>query len=115
MSSFISRRNLLLAGVSITGVQAQQNNPLRIGIAGLVHGHVSGFLNAASKRDDCRIVALADPTSDLRSRYGGKFNVPESGMYASTAEMIDRTKPEVVACFGSTYDHTEAVETCAAK
>ncbi len=29
--------------------------------------------------------------------------------------MIDRAKPEAVACFGSTFDHAEAVEVCAAK
>ena len=115
MSSFVSRRNLLLAGVSIAGAQAQQNGPLRIGIAGLVHGHVSGFLNAALKRSDCRIVALADPSADLRSRYGERAQVPAAGLFAGTAEMLERAKPEAVACFGSTFDHAEAVEICAAK
>ncbi|MBC7926333.1 MAG: Gfo/Idh/MocA family oxidoreductase [Bryobacteraceae bacterium] len=110
----MKRRDVLalpLASVAL----AQTAEPLRIGIAGLVHGHVSGFLNAAVKRPDCRIVGLADPSAQLRSTYAERFGVATSASFGTTTELIDRAKPEVVACFGSTFDHADAVEACAAK
>ncbi len=114
----MNRRDLLsaLPAAALTlGQASAQSEPLRIGIAGLVHGHVSGFLNGAVKRQDCRIVGLADPSMELRSKYAERFNVNQKWTFASTAEMIDRAQPEVVACFGSTFDHAAAVEACAAK
>jgi predicted dehydrogenase len=109
------KRRDLLAALPAAALAQSTGGPLRIGIAGLVHGHVRGFLNAASKRQDCKIVGLSDETADLRARYAKQFNLDASSTYGSTAELIDKARPEVVACFGSTFDHVTAVEACAAK
>ncbi len=108
----MTRRDVFALGAAALPVLAA-GEPLRVGIAGLVHGHVTGFLNAAAKREDCRIVGLADPDAELRSKYGKRYNVAET--FGSTAELIDRAKPEVIASFGSTFDHVAVVEACAAK
>ncbi|MDZ4797569.1 MAG: Gfo/Idh/MocA family oxidoreductase [Bryobacteraceae bacterium] len=112
----MNRRDLLLgaAAAATTAASAQSTGePLRIAISGLVHGHVGGFLNGAVKRQDCKIVGLADPSQDLRTRYAERYKIQQT--YASTTELIDKTKPEVVASFGSTFDHAAVVEACAAK
>src|SRR4051794_5724109 len=50
--------------------------PLRLAIAGLAHGHVSGFLNAAAKRQDARVVAIYDPEAALVASYAKRYNIP---------------------------------------
>jgi predicted dehydrogenase len=106
---------LIALGLLAACLTAAQDRPLRLAIAGLVHGHVAGFLNAAKTRKDLQIVGVADPDPQLRKKYGERYGLPESVLFASTAEMLDRTKPEALAIFTSTYDHPAAVEAAAAR
>lgn len=92
-----------------------QDQPLRIAIAGLAHGHVSGFLNNAAKRTDARIVAIFDADPALVASYGKRFHIPEDGQFTNLAKMLDTVKPEAVATFTSTYDHAGVVEAAAAR
>src|SRR5262245_4753214 len=46
------------------------DQPLRLAIAGLVHGHVSGFLKGAQGRTDVQIVGIYDPDAELLKQYG---------------------------------------------
>ena len=46
--------------VVLAAPQAQEPPPLRLAIAGLVHGHVSGFLRGAQGRKDVEIVGVFD-------------------------------------------------------
>lgn len=108
------REMLVLSGASALAAQSGEA-PLRLGIAGLVHGHVSGFLRNSVKRSDVKIVGLSDPDPALRAKYAKQFGIPESALFAATSEMIDKAKPEAVASFGSTFDHADVVEACAAK
>src|SRR5689334_18891021 len=88
-----------------------QDAPLRIAIAGLAHGHVSGFLNAAMKRQDAaRIVAIFDPDPALVASYAKRFNLPAEAQFTDLGKMLDTIKPEAVATFTSTFDHTMVVE-----
>jgi predicted dehydrogenase len=84
--------------------------PLRLAIAGLVHGHVSGFLRAAKGRQDLQIVGIFDPDAKLRAKYAELTSLPESVFFSDLATMLDRTKPEAIASFTSTYDHPSVVE-----
>ena len=90
---------------------AQQ--PLRLAIAGLHHGHVSGFLNAARPRADVKIVALYDPDPALTAKYAKSANLSADQVFNDLAAMLDRVKPEAVATFTSTFDHAAVVEACA--
>jgi predicted dehydrogenase len=92
-----------------------QDPPLRLAIAGLAHGHVSGFLNNAAKRQDARVVALFDPDGELTASYGKRFNIPEEGRFTDLGKMLDTVKPQAVATFTSTFDHAKIVEACAAR
>jgi predicted dehydrogenase len=83
--------------------------PLRLAIAGLNHGHVSGFLNNAKNRTDVKIVALYDPDAALTSKYAKSA----AEVYNNLAAMLDKVKPEAVATFTSTFDHAAVVEACA--
>jgi predicted dehydrogenase len=97
------------------GQSGAPERPLHICIAGLVHGHVDGFLRSATKRPDVQIAGIFDPDAALRQMYAQRFGLPDTIFYADLATMLDRVKPEAVALFTNTYDHPVAVAACAAR
>ena len=94
---------------------AGTEKPIRLAIAGLVHGHVDGFLRAIKGRKDVQIVGIFDPDAALGERYAQQFTLDRSLFFTDLAEMLNRAKPEAVASFTSTYDHPAVVEACAAR
>src|SRR6478609_11516539 len=86
-----------------------QEKPLRLAIAGLVHGHVSGFLRGAQGRTDVQIVGVFDPDAALLKQYGDRYKIAESARFTDLTALLDRTKPEAVASFTNTYDHPAVV------
>ena len=86
--------------------------PFRIAIAGLVHGHVSGFLKSAKARNDVVISGLFDPDPALVARYGEQFGVPPASRFTSLNAML-ATRPDAVATFTSTAGHRAVVEASA--
>src|SRR5450432_2123622 len=94
---------------------ASDAKPLRVAIAGLAHGHVSGFLHGARNRKDIRIVGVFDPDATLGARYAKENGFAADIMFTDLGAMLDRTKPEAVATFTNTYDHAMVVEACASR
>jgi predicted dehydrogenase len=93
--------------------QGAPKAPLRLAIAGLVHGHVTGFLRAAQARQDVQIVGIFDPDTALQRKYAQRYGLPDAVLFADLAAMLDRAKPEAVAAFTNTYDHPAIVEAAA--
>jgi predicted dehydrogenase len=96
-----------------TSSQAQEL-PLKIGVAGLNHGHVPWVLNA-DKRPDIEIVGIAEPDRELAERYSKQYGFSMEIVFGSIDEMLEKTKPEAVTGFGTTYQHLEIVQKCASK
>ena len=94
-------------------VRAQQTPPLRLAIAGLVHGHVASFVRGAQARTDVQIVGVFEPDAALLRSYGEKYGIPETARFSDLKAMIDRAKPEAVASFTNTRDHPAVVEAAA--
>jgi predicted dehydrogenase len=92
---------------------ADDGPPLRLAIAGLTHGHIDGFLRSAAKRSDVRIVGVFDPDAGLRSRYGQKYGLADEVLFSDLDALLDRTKPEALATFTSTFDHAAVIEAAA--
>jgi predicted dehydrogenase len=105
---------LAAAGLMTLGA-LQAEEPLRIAIAGLVHGHVDGFLRAAQNRKDVRIVGLCDADRGLHRKYAAKYGLPPEIFYSSVTEMLDASRPEAMAAFSSTFDHPPIVEAAASR
>jgi len=103
-------RYLALFALLAVALPAQ---PLRVAIAGLAHGHVSGFLRGARNRQDIQIVAVFDPDAALGARYAKDNGFAAGMMFTDLGAMLDRIKPEAVATFTNTYDHLAVVEACA--
>ena len=103
------------ASVALGSPHVQPATPLRLAIAGLVHGHVSGFLRGAQSRSDVEIVGVFDADGGLLRTYADRYKLPDSVLFTDLDSMLDRTKPEAVASFSNTYDHPAIVETAASR
>jgi scyllo-inositol 2-dehydrogenase (NADP+) len=113
-------RSLLRAAAAIAALASfspigAQPAPLRLAIAGLVHGHVSGFLRAAQARKDVEIVGVFDRDAALGRRYAERYQLPSSLLFTDLETMLDRAKPEAVASFTNTFDHPIVVDAAAAR
>jgi len=97
---------------SLIAVAGQKVKPLRIGIAGLTHAHV-GWLLSRAHDSDIVIVGIAESNRQVAEKYLKQYNLPESLLYSSLNEMLDKCKPEAVCAFNSIYDHLEVVKACA--
>jgi predicted dehydrogenase len=104
---------LLMSAGCVCASAQSESAPLRLAIAGLEHGHVSGFLRNATVRTDVQIVGIFDNDAKLRETYAKTYSLPPEIMYSGLDRMLERAKPEAVATFTSTYDHATVVEMCA--
>jgi len=96
-------------------LMAGDDKPLRLAIAGLVHGHVDGFLRAIKNRSDVQLAGIFDPDRSLQQEYAKRFGLANSLFFSDLGAMLDQTRPEAVASFTSTFDHPLVVEACAAR
>ncbi len=87
--------------------------PLRLGIAGLAHGHVHGLLGRKDLAGTVEIVGIAEPDQVLARRYAQQYGIPVDRLFGDLSTMLDRARPEAVAAFGPTLDHLAVVEACA--
>ena len=93
-----------------------QTKPLRVAIAGLNHGHVSGFLNNAGRRaSDIEIVAIWDPERSLLDKYASSHHFAAGQLYTDLDKMLDAVKPEAVSTFTDTFSHARVVEAAASR
>lgn len=92
---------------------SKATGPLRIGIVGMVHGHVEGLLWQASQRKDLQIVGVYEPRREVFDRLAAMYKLDPSLYHASLEGMLDAAKPEAVSVMGPVADHLAAVEACA--
>lgn len=89
-----------------------QEKIFRIGVAGLNHGHV-GWVFEAHKRPDIEIIGIAESDRSLAERYVRAHGLSMDLIFESLDEMLEKTKPEAVTGFGTTFAHLEIVQACA--
>ena len=95
--------------------------PLRVGIAGLAHGHVGGFLNGgalvpaggAIHRSDIQIVGITDPDRSLFDKYSREEHFAPNLYFSTVGDLISHAHPDAMLVFTSTFGHTAVVEECA--
>lgn len=117
----VSRRSLLAAALAApssvsqasASAQAATAAPLRLAVAGLVHGHASGFLRQVKPRPDVDLVGVSEAQPEVLAKYGERFEIPAARRFRTVQEMIEKTRPEAIAAFGSTFDHPLVVEAAA--
>jgi predicted dehydrogenase len=92
---------------------AQTQPPLRVGIVGLVHGHVHGFLDQSRDSPEIEIVGIAEPDSQLLAQAGARYGFERSQLFSDLEDMLAKAHPQAVLVYTNTYDHRHVVEICA--
>ena len=92
---------------------SSRSGTLRVVIAGMVHGHVDGFLAGAVKRRDVEIVGVAESDRGLFEMYAKKYGLDAKLYHADLSEAIETTKPQAVLAYTNTLEHRKVVEICA--
>jgi predicted dehydrogenase len=103
------------AGASATGV-------MKVGIVGLVHGHVDTFFRGGNlapaggvlSRPDVELVGIVEPDDALFSRYAERYHLSPALHFKSIAEMVSRAHPRAVLVFTPPSQHRQIVEESAA-
>ncbi len=90
-----------------------EDEPLRVALAGLVHGHAFGFFDQFQKRTDLQIIGIAEADGQLVAQFEKKYNLASSLFYSDLEEMLKKAKPQAVLAYTNTYDHRRVVEICA--
>jgi predicted dehydrogenase len=86
--------------------------PLRVAIAGMVHGHVEGFLQRSLHRPDIQVVGISEPNTQVAARYAAQFGLDRSLLFTDLEDMLQKTHPQAVLAYTNTYDHRKVVEIC---
>ena len=106
---------LLLASLLAACTATWPAEPLRLGVAGLVHGHVSGFFRRALGREDVVIAGIAETDTRAIERYRSRYGLDAALFHAALGPMLDAARPDAVVVFSNTRDHRAIVEACAAR
>ncbi len=92
---------------------AQVHPALRVGIVGLVHGHVHGFLEQSRHSPEIEIVGIAEPDRDLLSQAASRYGFEKTQLFTDLEELIAKAHPQAVLVYTNTFDHRRVVEICA--
>lgn len=87
--------------------------PLRVGIVGLVHGHVAGFFEHSLHQPGIQVVGIAEPDPQLAARYAQQFALDRSLLFSRLEDMLEKTHPQAVLVYSNTFDHRQVIEVCA--
>ncbi len=103
----------LIALASMTPAHSQ-DQPVRIGVAGLEHGHVDWILSD-NNRSDFTIVGIAEADEALARAKCERYHIDPALVHPSLEAMLDAAKPEAVVVFTPIDRHLDAVRACAAR
>lgn len=87
--------------------------PMRIGVAGLAHGHIHGFFRQPEIGEMVQIVGVFEKDTELRNHIAERYQIEDSLLFDSLDTMLKETQPEAVVAFSSTFDHKDITVTCA--
>lgn len=87
--------------------------PLRVALAGLVHGHAFGFFDQFQHRTDLQVVGIAEANHQLAEQFTKRYGLQQGIFYSDLEEMLKKTHPQAVLAYTNTYDHRRVVEICA--
>ncbi len=104
---------LIAASFVITCTPASAQGPLRVGIVGLVHGHVHGFLQQSLHSSDIAIVAVVEPDKQLLAQNAKRYGFASNMLFSDLEEMLGKAHPQAVLVYTNTFDHRRVVEVCA--
>jgi predicted dehydrogenase len=107
------KRRTFLGTLAVGAMCGAASPPLRLGMAGLEHGHAAGFLARYRNAKDVELVGISEPNRDVAERYVRRSRLDPATIYPSLEAMLERAKPQAVVIFTSTAGHPAVVAACA--
>lgn len=103
----------LLGAAAAVDVSAQTPTPprFRLAIVGLTHGHSFIAFRTLTKNTAVEVVAIADPSSELRAQAAGIW--PGVKLYDDHRRLLDEVKPDGVWSFVDNHQHLAITKDCA--
>ena len=103
---------ILCLVLAFAGTAQAQEEPVRIGVVGLVHGHVGWILGRPS-RPDVEMVAIVERDRELAMRFADRFGFDPTIVYDSIDEMVAAVDVDAITVFSSIKDHLVATQAAA--
>jgi glucose-fructose oxidoreductase len=97
----------------VCGSGFAQQQPVRVAIVGLEHGHVAGFLKQFPTQQEVQLVGIVDADTELSHRYAQQFHLDPSLFYAQLDAMIAARHPQALLVYTSVGKHREVIEAAA--
>ncbi len=102
-----------LLALAALAAQAADDQPIRVAIVGLVHGHVKGFLSALPKNQNATLVAIVEPQKQLSEDYAAKYHLDSKLFYTDLENMFKEQHPDGVLVYTTIADHRKIIEAAA--
>jgi len=112
-SSLILALFFLISAGSYGQTAGALRAPLRVGMVGLVHGHVHGFLDQSRHSSEIEIVGVAETDPQLLAQTAKRYGFEPRVLFTDLEAMLEKTRPQAVLVYTNTYDHRRVVEICA--
>jgi predicted dehydrogenase len=105
-------KTLMIFICCLFACQVHAQEPLRLAVAGLSHGHVGWVFNRSGKTNT-KLVGIYEKNQELVSRFIERYKLDKSLFYDDLEKMLKETKPEAVSAFGPINEHVQVVRACA--
>jgi len=87
--------------------------PVKLAIAGVAHGHIGRIVRLIKASSEVELVGVFDKDPALHAVMAERYGLPRTLFFNDLDVMLDQTKPQAVAAFGTTADHPVVVEAAA--
>ncbi len=113
---------IFVAATNSRGADPTPPAPLRVGIVGLAHGHVGGFLGGGAlvpaggllHRQDTELVGIVEPDQALFDAYATRMHLSPALHFQSIEDLAAQAHPSAVLVFTAASEHPRIVKQCAA-
>ena len=93
--------------------QGFSQQPVRVAIVGLEHGHISGFLKQFPTQQEVQLVGIVDADAALSHRYQQQFHLDPSLFYTQLDAMVAARHPQALLVYTSIGQHRQIIEAAA--
>jgi glucose-fructose oxidoreductase len=101
-----------ITGLSCANATAQEQ-PIRVAIIGLEHGHIGGFLKQFPSQHEVQLVGIVEADTALSHRYAEQFHLDPSLFFDQLDPMIAARHPQALLVYTSVGRHRAAIEAAA--
>src|SRR5260370_9261690 len=88
----------------------REEAPMRVALAGLVHGHASGFFEQFQHPTYLQIAGIAEADRQLVGQFAKRYGMGPGLFYSDLEEMLKATHPLALRANTDTSDHRRVVE-----